>query len=234
MLPPMRVRQYSISSSPLKDPTTCTLTYGVLDQESLAGGGKRYVGIASHFLSKLDKEDRIRVAVRQSHQAFHPPLDIQSIPMIMICAGTGLAPFRGFVQERAAQIEAGRTLAPALLFIGCRHPERDALYAEEFAKWGALGAVSVRYAYSKDPASSEGCKYVQDRLWQDREEVKGLWTKGARIFVCGSGSVGDGIRDVILKSWKEGSGTGKEKGDKEAEEWFKGIRNERFASDVFA
>ena len=229
MLPPMRIRQYSISSSPLSDPTSCTLTYSVLDQESYAGG-KRYIGIASNYLSELDKGDRARVAVRKSHEAFHPPLDVQNIPLVMICAGTGLAPFRGFVMERAAQISAGRTLAPALLFIGCRHPTRDRLYAEELDKWQSLGAVQLRYAFSEDPESSEGCKYVQDLVWKEREEARELWKKGARIFVCGNGKVGDGVREVALRIYEEGTGKGREEG----EEWFKGIRNERFASDVFA
>ena len=228
----MRIRQYSISSSPLASPTTCSLTYSILNQASTASDRKRHIGIASNFLSELEKGDRIRVAVRQSHQqAFRPPLDIENIPMLMICAGTGFAPFRGFVQERACQIAAGRHLAPALLFIGCRHPERDRLYGEEIDKWEKSGAVQVRYAFSQAPEQSEGCKYVQDRVWHDREEAKGLWEKGARIFVCGSGAVGEGIREVVMKTWEEA----KEGRTKEgAETWFREVKGERFASDVFA
>lgn len=231
MLPPMRIRQYSISSSPLVDPETCTLTYSVLDTEK---DGRRYLGIASNYLSELQKGDLARVAVRPSHQAFHLPLDIANVPVLMICAGSGLAPFRGFVQERAKQIEAGRTVAPALLFVGCRHPERDRLYAAEFSRWESLGAVKLYYAFSKDTSSGKGCKYVADRLWAEREEARALFDAGAKIFVCGSGAVGDSVREMILKIFLEGmKARGQEKTEEEARKWFMGIRNERFASDVF-
>jgi cytochrome P450/NADPH-cytochrome P450 reductase len=234
MLPPMRVRQYSISSSPLHDPTSVTLTYGVLDQEAKVGG-KRYLGTASNYLSELAIGDKIRVAVRPSHQAFHLPLDVENVPVIMVCAGSGLAPFHGFVQERAKQIEAGRKLAPALLFVGCRAPSKDVLYAEEFKRWESIGAVSMRYAFSKAPEKSEGCKYVQDRVWNDRADARELWQKGARIFVCGNNTVGEEIREVMIKTFLEGTEQmGFKKTRKDAEEWFKGIKNERFASDVFA
>ena len=233
MLPPMRIRQYSISSSPLVDPTTCTLTYSVLNQEAKVGG-KRYLGIASNYLSELSKGDRIRVSVRPSHQAFHPPLDISNVPLIMVCSGTGLAPFRAFVQERAKQMEAGRQLAPAMLFIGCRHHERDCLYHSELEHFKSIGAVDVRYAFSTEPEKSEGCKYVQHRLRKDIDEAQQLWEKGARIYVCGSSAVGEGVREVVMQRYaEEAEKEGKAKTTTEVEEWFKGIRNERYASDVF-
>jgi cytochrome P450 / NADPH-cytochrome P450 reductase len=153
----------------------------------------------------------------------------------MIAAGTGLAPFRGFIQERAAQIGAGRTLAPALLFFGCRSKDADDLYADEFKRWEAMGAVDVRHAYSRDPESSNGAKYVQDRLWLDREDVDQLWNKGAKVFVCGSREVGEAVKEMSLKmvmtKLKE---RGEDRSQEAIEKWFEGIRNERYATDVFA
>ncbi|KAI9875940.1 MAG: hypothetical protein M1830_007702 [Pleopsidium flavum] len=234
MLPPLRIRQYSISSSPLAEPTSCTLTYSVLDQEAHAGG-KRFLGVASNYLSMLEKGDRIQVAVKASHQAFHPPLDIANVPLVMACAGTGLAPFRGFVQERAKQIEAGRQLAPALLFVGCKYHDRDRLYKEEFDEWGRVGAVDVRYAFSKEAQKSEGCKYVQDRLWKDRKDATELFDAGARVYVCGSRVIGEGVKTVAKKIYMAAAEERcKPKTDEEAEAWFRKIRNERYASDVFA
>jgi cytochrome P450/NADPH-cytochrome P450 reductase len=93
MLPPMRVRQYSISSSPLWNPSHVTLTYAVLDQPALSGQG-RHVGVASSYLSQLSKGDKLHVSVRPSHQAFHLPKDTENVPVICIAAGTGKpAPF---------------------------------------------------------------------------------------------------------------------------------------------
>ena len=234
MLPPLRIRQYSISSSPLAEPTSCTLTYSVLDQEALVGG-KRFMGVTSNYLSMLENGDRIHVAVKPSHQAFHPPLDIANVPLLMVCAGTGLAPFRGFVQERAKQIEAGRLLAPALLFVGCRYHDRDRLYPEEFDEWERLGAVDVRYAFSREPEKSEGCKYVQERLWNDRKYVVALFDAGAKAYVCGSSVVGEAVKAVSKKIYVDAAmERGRPKTEEEVETWFREMRNERYASDVFA
>lgn len=88
MQPPMRVRQYSISSSPLWNSNNVTLTYAVVDQPALSGQG-RFVGVASNYLSNLAKGDKLHVSVRSSHQAFHLPKDSKNVPVIMIAAGTG-------------------------------------------------------------------------------------------------------------------------------------------------
>lgn len=158
-LPPMRTRSYSISSSSLWNPTHVTLTYSVLHATHTSGAGE-YVGVASNYLSKLSKGDRLHVSVRPSNQNFHLPTDAENTPVIMTCAGTGLAPFRGFVQERAAQVGSGRKLAPAILIIGCRSPENDELYREVFDKWEAMGAVKVFRAYSRKPEASGGKLYI--------------------------------------------------------------------------
>jgi cytochrome P450/NADPH-cytochrome P450 reductase len=90
MQPPMRVRQYSISSSPLWNPNNVTLTYAVVDQPALSGQG-RYVGVASNYLANLAVGDKLHVNVRASHQAFHLPKDSKNVPVIMIAAGTGMS-----------------------------------------------------------------------------------------------------------------------------------------------
>ena len=89
--------------------------------------------------------------------------DDPSVPIVMFASGTGLAPMRGFIQERAAQKESGRAVGRALLFYGCRAPGLDFLYGEaELKAWQDAGVVEVRPAFSRDPAHSEGCKYVQE------------------------------------------------------------------------
>lgn len=234
MLPQLRLRQYSISSSPLNETGSCTLTWSVIDEESFQGDGKRFLGVASNYLSNLHEGDHIHVNVKQSHQSFHLPLDIAETPLIMVCAGTGIAPFRGFVQERTLQIDAGRKLAPALLFFGCQKPGQDDLHADELSAWALKGAVDVRYAYSREPESSNGAKYVQDRFWADREDVRHYFQSGAKVFMCGSGKVADGVKATSVKMYMQANEEeGKPITEKEAEEWFNAMRNERFMSDVF-
>lgn len=233
----MRIRQYSISSSPLHNPQTCSLTYAVVDAPAPPSSKPEHhhLGVATTYLSSLVPGDKFLVSVRPSHTAFHPPLDIANIPVLMFCAGSGLAPFRAFVQERACQLAAGRTLAPALLFIGCRYPDRDRLYHAELTRWEQQGAVKIYYAFSRAPEESGGCQYVQERLWRERKEAVELWEKGAKIYVCGSGAVGEGVREVVCRAYEEAAEKlGKKKTKEEIEAWFAGIREERFASDVFA
>jgi cytochrome P450/NADPH-cytochrome P450 reductase len=166
-----------------------------------------------------------------------------------VAAGSGLAPFRGFVQERAELINKGRTqLAPAMLFFGCRGRAVDDLYREEFdafQKMGAvddlyreefdafqkMGAVDVRRAFSRstdDLEEAKGCRHVQDRVWLDRAEVKTLWDQGARVYVCGSRAVGEGVK-LAMGRIVLGEGASEE----EVAEWYEGVRNERYATDVF-
>jgi cytochrome P450/NADPH-cytochrome P450 reductase len=98
-----------------------------------------------------------------------------------------------------------------------------------------MGAISVRRAYSRAPSDTNNCKYVQDRLWADRKEVVELFDQGAKVFVCGSKEVGEAVGEVAKRIWVERAKEfGKEKTEEEAEEWFEGIRNERYATDVFA
>ncbi|PTB40939.1 hypothetical protein M441DRAFT_58401 [Trichoderma asperellum CBS 433.97] len=233
MLPPMRVRQYSISSSPLVDSSKVTLTYSVLEQPALSGLGP-YFGVASNYLSSLTAGERLHVAVRPS-QGFHLPGDAENTPLICIAAGTGLAPFRGFIEERAAMAMANRKIAPALLFFGCRSPDQDDLYYEEFAKWEGLGAVDVRRAYSRSCGDSEDCKYVQHRIIHEKEDIVRLWQSGAKVYVCGSKDVGKAVEEVFIGMIKEAHKKkfGKDLSTEEAKAWFDKQRNGRYWTDVF-
>ncbi|KAH8655409.1 cytochrome P450 [Xylariales sp. PMI_506] len=233
MLPPMRVRQYSISSSPLWKPNNVTLTFSLLEAPSKSGQGV-YVGVATSYLNNLQEGDKLHVSVRQSHASFHLPQNMEQTPVICVAAGTGLAPFRGFVQERAALIEAGRKVAPLVLYYGCREPGRDDLYSDELAEWERIGAVSVRRAYSRTPEKSNGNKYVQDALWADRKEIGAMWDNDAKLFVCGSKRVGNAVQEVALRMRQAGAKLqGEELSEDGAKKWWEELRNVRYATDVF-
>lgn len=264
MLPPMRVRQYSISSSPLSDPSECSITFSVLNAPALSGPSEpgseipeQYMGVASNYLSELQVGERAHVTVRPSHSGFKPPVDLQT-PMIMACAGSGLAPFRGFVMDRAERIRGRHSStadipdadqpAKAILYVGCRRENYDDIHAAEFSEWAAQGAVDVRWAYSR-PTDGPG-QHVQDRMVQDAEELVALFKQGANIYVCGSTGVGNAVRDtcksIYLNHRRIKIQEAKEKGetleagdelDEEtaAEQFIQQLQTkERYATDVFA
>ncbi|GJE90374.1 bifunctional P-450/NADPH-P450 reductase [Phanerochaete sordida] len=229
LLPSMRVRQYSISSSPLADAQRVSLTISVLEAPAISGRREPFLGVASHYLAGLRPNDKVQLAVRPSNAAFHPPAD-PAVPLVMFCAGSGLAPMRGFLQERAAQKQAGRDVAKSILFFGCRGPQQDFLYIDSDLKaWTELGIVDVRPAFSRDAEQSGGCKYVQDRVWADREDVVGFWKAGAKMYVCGSGRMATAVKEKLVEIVQVERNMEPEK----ATETFNEIIKGRFATDVF-
>ncbi|KAI0738944.1 bifunctional P-450:NADPH-P450 reductase [Daedaleopsis nitida] len=230
MLPAMRVRQYSISSSPLHNSQRPSLTVSVVEAPALSGRAEQFLGVASNFLAGLRPGDVVQLAVRASSAAFHPPED-PTVPMVMFAAGSGLSPMRGFLQERAVQKKAGREVTKSLLFFGCRSPQEDFLYGDsDLKEWQELGVVDVRPAFSRSPEDSAGCKYVQDRAWHDRAEIKNAYDNlGARFFTCGSGKVAQGVKKVLTDLIKEAKGFS----DEEAASAFERAIQGRYATDIF-
>lgn len=267
LLPPMRTRHYSISSSPLASPTSATLTYAVLDApawyqpnggdtpaaaDDTKGSGQqqqqheqqreehRFLGVAGSYMRSLTRGDRVLVSVRSTNRYFRLPPDSQATPLVMMCNGSGIAPFRGFVQERAALIsQGGKKLAPAVLFAGCRRPGRDQLYRREMEAWAAMGAVDVRWVFSRHhegegEGTEDGCRYVQDRMLRDREDIDRLWLEGARFYICGSKSLAKGIGAVARQLIAAGAKRkGKDYTKEEVDAFVKRMRNERFVTDIF-
>lgn len=182
MVPSMRVRQYSISSSPLWNPSHVTLTISVINTPSTSASGERFLGVGSNFLANLQPGDMVQLTVRPSSSTFSLPADV-STPLVLFCAGSGIAPMRGFIQERAMQIQSGRKdVGKILLFFGCRYPDKDYLYSDsEMKEWIKLGAVDVRPAFSRASEQSNGCRYVQDRIVKDGEDVKALYRQRAKV-----------------------------------------------------
>ncbi|KAG9121015.1 hypothetical protein FRC07_003216 [Ceratobasidium sp. 392] len=222
LLPAMRLRQYSISSSPLWNPSHVTLTVGVVSHG-------QFLGVASNYLANLRKGDRVQIAVRPSSKAFHPPSD-PSVPIVLFAAGSGIAPFRGFVQERATQAQAGRQVGKCVLFFGCRKPDEDYLYSDrELKEWSELGVVDVRPTFSRAPEKSEGHKYIQDRIWADRETIVDLYRNGAKFFICGGNHIATAVREANLRIVAEAKNVSQD----EALELFNHIQTERYSTDVF-
>jgi cytochrome P450/NADPH-cytochrome P450 reductase len=235
-LSPLRVRYYSISSSPLVSASHCTISFNILSAPSLTGKGT-FQGVTGTYLRHVQAGDEIKVSVRPSSKAlFHLPLKISQTPLLMICAGTGLAPFRGFVQQRAMQQAAApnRPIAKAILFVGCRSQTKDRLYADEFDQWQKQGVVDIRYSFSREKENSGGCSYVQDRMMRDREDIVKLWEDGARIYVCGSKEFVKNIAIAARLIVKQRlAATESTMTDEEVEKGFARQIADRCATDIF-
>jgi cytochrome P450 / NADPH-cytochrome P450 reductase len=193
-LPPLCPRPYSIASSPLSDETRCALTVAVLNAPARSGQGT-HVGAASRYLAHAEPGTRISVAVQPGRPSFRPPSD-PSVPMILICAGSGIAPFRGFLQERAWLHAAGKPVATSLLLFGCDHPDVDFLYRDELQDMQARGLLELRTAFYEQPEGR--LRFVQHRLWHDRARVLELFDSGASVFVCGDAR---GMAPAVRKTW---------------------------------
>jgi cytochrome P450/NADPH-cytochrome P450 reductase len=242
MVKPLSPRQYSISSSPLASdphpkhghhgPINASITFDVHKAPARSGNGRNFEGVASTYLATRPVNSKLRCFVRATNASFHLPKN-QETPVIMISAGTGIAPMRGYIEERAALAEASsRKLGKAILYFGCRDHERDYIYGEQLKQWEQLGAVDVRPTFSqRGPEEARQHRYVHERIWDEREELASLFHEGAKIFVCGSASkLAKSAASVLEKVWLERHPG---KSDKEAFEWLQAQREERYVSDVF-
>ena len=227
MLAPLRPRYYSISSSPLAAPDVCSITVGVVRGPARSGTGT-FTGVGSGHLAVLPVGGTVFTFVRSPGIAFRPP-ENPHIPMIMVGAGTGLAPFRGFLQERAAQRAQGVPVARSLLFFGCRDRGSDLLYADELRGYQDQGLVRVENAFSR--ATDERCRYVQDAMLDRADEVWDLLQQGAVVFVCGNaGTMAPGVRAALCRIFAQKTGAGAA----DAEAWLTGLRAaDRFVEDIW-
>ena len=182
MLPLMTPRYYSISSSPIADGTRCSITAAVVEGPARSGTGV-YEGVCTSHLARQATGGTLQAFVKETKVGFRLPVD-PAAPIVMIGPGTGLAPFRGFLRERAALKAQGSSLGPAMLFFGCRHPEQDFIYADELAEHARAGVVDLHVAFSRQDGKKT---YVQDLLKDQADRVRALIEQGAIIYVCGDG-----------------------------------------------
>lgn len=227
LCPPLRPRFYSISSSALAHPGQVTLTVGTVQAPAWSGLGE-YRGVATHYLRNLAEDDQVLAYVRSPSPAFAPPVDPEQ-SMILIAAGTGIAPFRGFLEERAQQAQEGQPVATSLLFYGCRHPDHDLLYADELTSWQQQNIVTLFNACSAQAGHPH--HYVQDALWHNREAIWQQLQAGTPVYVCGDGSrMAPAVRDCLINICEEQADCSRE----EASKWLQTLMQEgRYQQDIF-
>ncbi|MFE7613922.1 cytochrome P450 [Streptomyces celluloflavus] len=214
LLPPLRIRHYSLSSSPATDPGHADLMV------ALKPGGT-----GSGYLHGLRPGDTVLARVQPCREAFRlDPAD--PTPLIMVAAGTGLAPFRGVVADRLAAGPSG----PARLYFGCDDPDADFLHAAELAAAQEAGALSLRPVFSARP--EHGHRYVQHRIAAEADQVWELLEAGARVHVCGDGSrMAPGVRAAFRTLHGERTGASAQ----ESEAWLRELTAAgRYVEDVYA
>ncbi|AIZ79825.1 assimilatory sulfite reductase (NADPH) flavoprotein subunit [Actinobacillus equuli] len=221
LLRPLTPRLYSIASAQAEVGEEVHLSVGVVRYDY--NGKARAGGASSYLADRVEEDGQVRIFVEHNDN-FKLPQD-SSKPIIMIGSGTGIAPFRSFVQQRAADEAEGKNW----LIFGNQHFASDFLYQTEwqqFAKDGFLHKYS--FAWSRD---QEQKIYVQDKI---REEAETLWQwlqQGAYLYVCGDASrmakdVNQALLDVIAQQ-------GNLNAD-EAEEYLDNLREEkRYQRDVY-
>ncbi|KAI7864180.1 hypothetical protein BDF14DRAFT_1884493 [Spinellus fusiger] len=251
----LQPRYYSISSSSKESPRTISVTAVRLDfqptpERTVFGVNTNYLWNIHTTLHDIpttarvypeyalagpkgtlmsdDKVARIPVHVRRSQ--FKLPRNT-SIPIIMIGPGTGVAPFRAFVRERAAQKTEGKPVGDTWLFFGCRHPDQDFLYKEEWpGLFDTLGESSrIITAFSRETAEKV---YVQHRLQEVGQEVWGMMEKGAYIYVCGDAK---NMAKDVLQTFIGFAQSFGDRSEIKAQEYIKNLRSTgRYQEDIWS
>ncbi|MFE9031769.1 cytochrome P450 [Streptomyces iakyrus] len=230
LLTPLRPRHYSVSSSPAVDPGHVDLMVSLLEAPARSGRGL-YRGTGSGHLASVQPGDTLYARVQPCREAFRIDVTGDAAPVVMVAAGTGLAPFRGVIADRTAALAAGAELAPALFYFGCDAPDADFLHAAELRAAETAGAVSLRPAFSETPEGE--VRFVQHRIAAEAEEVWTLLDAGARVYVCGDGSrMAPGVREAFRTLFRKHTPGADERA---AEQWLDGlIADGRYTEDVYA
>ncbi|PEJ94865.1 bifunctional cytochrome P450/NADPH--P450 reductase [Bacillus wiedmannii] len=198
LLPALRPRYYSISSSPRVNDQKLSITVGVVEDNAWSGNGK-YRGIASTYLAQLKEGDSITCFISNSQSGFELPKN-PNTPIIMVGPGTGIAPFRGFLQARKSMKINGESLGEAHLYFGCRSPQEDYLYQEELEQTQKEGIMVLHTAFSR--MKDQPKIYVQHLIKQDAEKVINLLNQGAHLYICGDGrKMAPDLENTLIKCY---------------------------------
>ncbi|WP_330250604.1 bifunctional nitrate reductase/sulfite reductase flavoprotein subunit alpha [Nocardia sp. NBC_00565] len=189
----LQPRQYSISSSPLVSPDEVQLTVGVVryGDPAATGSAARRGGVCSTFLADRADADEVPIFLQRAPH-FRPPLD-PTAPMIMVGPGTGIAPFRGFLQERRALGCTGRNW----LLFGEQHAAQNFYYRAELEDMFRSGFLTrLDLAFSRDQRERI---YVQHRMIEHGAELWSWLRDGAHIYVCGDAArMAKDVDDTLL------------------------------------
>ncbi len=228
---PMSTRHYSIASSARLLPREVELVVSVLEGPARSGYGV-FRGVSSSYLAEAIPGQQIRMRVDTARRAFRTGAE-PARNVILVGAGTGVAPFRGFIGDRLAAQAAGEPFAPALLFFGVRHPDVDYLFRDQFEAAEKAGVVRMRPAFSRHP--EDEIRYVQDRIAANADEVWAMLgdpDMDAHVYICGDGArMAPAVRAAFRDIYRRFTGAD----DAAVARWLADLVNtDRYVEDVWA
>jgi len=214
-------RLYSIASSQTEVEEEVHLTVGLVEFDAF--GEKHFGGCSGYLANRVEEGAQVKVFVEHNDN-FRLPADANT-PVIMVGPGTGIAPFRAFLQERDANEAEGENW----LFFGNPHFTQDFLYQVEIQSYVKSGLLTkVDLAFSRDQAEKI---YVQDRLREQGADVFAWLEKGAHFYVCGDANrMAKDVHQALIDIVQEHGG----KDQEQAEQYLKQLRSEnRYQKDVY-
>lgn len=215
----MRPRLYSVASSLSFAPDEVHLTVATVRFEL---NGEPRSGVATGYLADQCGPNAMVSVYIQPNPRFRLPAD--DAPILMIGAGTGVAPYRAFLQEREARGASGRSW----LIFGDRNFHTDFLYQTEWQQWLKDGMLTrMQVAFSRD---GERKSYVQHRLAESARDVFGWLEEGASLYVCGGRELAPAIHTILIDILKQQGGYS----DVSAAEYLGAMQsNRRYQVDVY-
>lgn len=220
LLRPLQPRLYSIASSQSAYDDEVHLTISTLRYR--VDGRDRLGGASGHLTRRIEAGDAVRIYLAEN-PTFRLP-DSDDTPVIMIGAGTGIAPYRGFLQERTARGARGRNW----LVFGNRHFHRDFLYQADWLGYREAGLLNrVSLVFSRDGMAR---RYVQDQLREEGAEIYGWLNDGAHLYVCGGIEMEKAVRTALQSVAKAHGGLSEDR----AAEFVEALRAQgRYRKDVY-
>ncbi|CAJ0941865.1 unnamed protein product, partial [Mesorhabditis belari] len=229
LLPRLQARYYSIASSPKHSEnaihvTAVVTTYSIADEHD-----ERFIkGVCTNWLKEKNTSEKVPIFVRKSQMRLPHRT---TTPVILIGPGTGLAPFRGFIQERKWHKDQGKEVGDIMLFFGCRDPTKDYIYKDELEGYRNAEVITdLHVAFSRIQGKPK--VYVQHLMWEQKERVWALLEQGAHIYVCGDArNMAKDVQNCLLRILREVGGQSEE----EAIRFFKDLeRQRRYQADVWS
>ncbi|CAG8442322.1 2203_t:CDS:1 [Diversispora eburnea] len=224
MITPIKPRHYSIASAQSVHPNSVHLLV-VTVEWSISSGSKRY-GHCTRYLSRLKIGTSVTVSIKPSVMKL-PPRDSQ--PVIMAGLGTGMAPFRAFIEERAYRKSQGKEVGPMILYFGSRNRSMEYLYGEELEAYHTEGLLTyLRLAFSRDQPQKV---YIQHKMNEDSALIQQyLMQDEGWFYLCGPTWPVPDVKDAIVKSFMS---TG-ELTAGEANDWVNKLKDmERYILEVY-